>query len=131
MQENPRRGHFRQGSGPTSHANARLIIKHKTTPDGCVYANVIAILRPGKNDPKLAVPAWFKRASSGGNPPPTASAVSPAAPLAPKPASSAEAPSNKPQSMAEPPDPAEWQASDYDEATSFPADDSTAAAPAA
>jgi len=93
-------------------ANARLIIKHKPTPDGRVYANVIAILRPGKKDPKLPIPAWFKRAGAddrGG-----AAVADPTAPVqpAPKPVAVTQAPP-------EPPDTGEWNPADYDAATAF------------
>lgn len=111
-------------------ANARLIIKHKTTPDGRVYANVIAILRPGKNDPKLPVPAWFKRSGTDDNKQPAVGAATapPTAPQAPKPAAAPSRPElgRNLQSPAEPPEPAEWQVSDYDEATSFPAENGVA-----
>jgi hypothetical protein len=76
-----------------------------------VYANVIAIMRPGKNDPKLQIPTWFKRASAGNDTPPPAAAAMATAARAPKPADGA---------MAELPEPPEWSAADYDQATAFP-----------
>lgn len=98
-------------------ANNRLTVKLEKKPDGRVYPNVIAILRPGKNDPKLSIPHWFKRAGGDNTPPATGAATAPAPePQAPKPATAAASSDTNQNDNLE---------SRPDEATSFPADNST------
>ena len=40
--------------------NSRLTLKDKKKPDGHVYTDIVAILRPRKGDPVLPIPDWFK-----------------------------------------------------------------------
>jgi hypothetical protein len=97
-------------------ANNRLTVKHEKKPDGRVYPNVIAILRPGKNDPKLSIPHWFKRAGGDNSPPATGAATAPAPePQAAKPGA-VSSDTNQNDNLESRPD----------DATSFPADSSTA-----
>jgi hypothetical protein len=102
-------------------ANNRITVKHDKKPDGRVYPNVIAILRPGKSDPKLPIPEWFKRAGGDDTPPAAGAVTAPAPdPLAPKPAPAAVQLDTNDNLESSP-----------DEATSFPGDSSMAAKHAA
>jgi hypothetical protein len=99
-------------------ANNRITVEHHPKADGRVFPDVIAILRPGKNDPKLSIPHWFKRAGGDNTPPATGAATAPAPkPPAPKPATAAVSSDTNQNDNLE---------SCPDEATSFPADNSTA-----
>ena len=104
--------------------NNRLTLKHKTKKDGNIFPKIVAILRPAKTDPVLRVPPWFRRAGEGDPTPPAASlASSPNAGPQPTPKPSTRAvPSNgnRNDHQESPPDPPNWDPSDYDEATSFP-----------
>jgi hypothetical protein len=95
-------------------ANNRITVEHHPKADGRVFPDVIAILRPGKNDPKLSIPAWFKRAEGDNTPPAAGAATTPAPePQAPKPATAAVSSDTNQNDNPE---------SRPDEATSFPAD---------
>jgi hypothetical protein len=93
-------------------ANARVIIKHNQGKDGRVYANIVAILRPGKGEPVLKIPDWFERGDGGQK---VAAAPSPA----PKPISPARASPTEerksPEPAGEPPGTSEWDPSQYDQ----------------
>jgi hypothetical protein len=84
-------------------------------------------LRPGKNDPKLLVPSWFKGASANRDNTPRAVAATAPVPHAPKPGGMpcAEVQNSKLQSTmerTEPPESPEWNPADYDDPTAFPTD---------
>jgi hypothetical protein len=47
--------------------NAQLVIQHSESPQGKIYANVVAILKPAANTRKLDVPPDFVRESAQTN----------------------------------------------------------------
>jgi hypothetical protein len=115
-------------------ANARLTLKHqKKKKDGTIFPKIVATLPPANGDPVLRIPDWFQRAGGNNNTPPTPAPTSapPKAAVRPTPPKSKAVPTapsveeqNKSlESPPEPPEPGDWDPSEYDEATSLPSND--------
>jgi hypothetical protein len=105
-----------------------LTIKHQKKQDGSIFPKLVAMLRPAKGDPVLGIPAWFRRAGTNNNAPPSTAATT--APLkaavqnmaaTAKPVPSPPVAERKAADpVAEPPESEAWDPAEYDEATSFP-----------
>lgn len=111
-------------------ANARLTIKHHVTQNGSVFPKIVAILPPGKNEPVLQIPGWYKRTASGDKTPSPASdaATSPAKAALQRAAANSKAVASAPPAKQVgdselPPEPHDLDTDD--DATSFPGNDAT------